>query len=400
MTGQTPAIDTGRPPANAEPNRLTALAGAIVRTAVAESIEEVAALASQEAAALLGGSGAAVVVWSETERPIAAAIDGRGWGFAGVMDRAIRAAERDAGSNAAVLRVTGFQGAIARPVIATARIVAPGGERGSIVVMGPAGSAVADVVADRVELLAPYAAAVGGTIDQIIRHQVASGPGLDPAQGLVVRDARAERRRIARELHDGLIQSLYGTGLAIRAQATRREIPPQGRATMLGWVDRIDRLIDEARAYVDELERAEDAVAELGVGLDAIAEAASVAGLDVSTEVSATDQVRPSPDVRRELLQVAREAVSNAMRHSKAHRVALRVTLDKAADVAVLVVEDDGQGFDPGIGIQAGHGLRNMAARATALGGELDVVSRRGGGTTIRLRVPLGRRLGSVGSVP
>lgn len=199
-------------------------------------------------------------------------------------------------------------------------------------------------------------------------------------------EARAERRRIARELHDGLIQSLYGLGLLIRTQAEREDLPARGRDRMRGWVERIDRLVTEATAYVAGLESPSDAIVDLGAGLDALAEVASAAGLDVSTEVSTSAEVRPEPAIQREILVVAREAVSNAIRHGRARHLAIRVEVDAADEVVTLTVDDDGVGFEPAAQHGTGHGLTNMAERAALVGGSLDIVSRPGAGTRVRLR--------------
>ena len=345
----------------------------------------------------MSGCGAAVVLWSDGGRPVAAALNGESWGFPEVMDRAIGAASGrgpgltvDGPSCRPLLRLTGFRAHQARHVLATVRLPAAGGDRGILAILGGDDDPRPD--AESMRSLGPLAAAAGGIADRLLAAGPAAASASGPTNGTVERDASAERRRIARELHDGLIQSLYGTGLLIRAHVNRTDIPIRGRDTMRTWVERIDRVIDEARDYVDQLEESRDAVAELGSGLDAIAEEAVATGLDVSTEVTATEHVRPSADVRREVLQVAHEAVSNVIRHAAAGKVGLRVEMDPATDLIQLTVEDDGIGFDPAGGLPTGHGLRNMMSRAIALGGDLDVVSRPGAGTRVRLRVRLGGR--------
>ncbi len=374
--------------------RAASLATAIRRAGASASLAGLAVEASVAVAALGGSDGAAVVIWDGAGRPLESAVDGRRWGFPDVLDRAIHAAARPPAVRP-VLRITGFEPRPDRGILAVSDVPGPEGGRGVVALLDasdadPGTGFVAGVGLDA------YLAAVGA-IAALLGDQGGAGrPFSDARAGLVV-DARSERLRIARELHDGLIQSLYGTGLAIRAQAERREIPARGRAAMLGWVDRIDRVIAEARDYVGELEHADDAVEDLGAGLDAIAAGASLAGLDVSTEVTAGDLARPSADVRRELLRIANEAVSNAVRHSGARRVAIGVDLDTADQTARLVVEDNGCGFDTGAARPGGHGLANMASRAGALGGDLDVYSRPGSGTTVRASVPMSGRLASGG---
>lgn len=262
-----------------------------------------------------------------------------------------------------------------------------GGVVGSLTVVFPDGCA--DPGEERLALVRALAATAGPLIGRR-RDRTQRRP--DPADRDNVRSpdaGRAERTRIARELHDGLIQSLYGIGLLIRTQAERTDLPEKGRRRMQGWVRRIDGLIEEATAYIAGLEVRGDALVDLGAGIDAIAEEAAAAGLDVSTEVRSSDDARLSSEARRELLIVAREAASNAIRHARAQRLALHVEIDSATETATLTVDDDGIGFDPALHRLGGHGLDNIAARAAALNGSLDVVSRRSAGTRVRLRIPM-----------
>jgi signal transduction histidine kinase len=243
---------------------------------------------------------------------------------------------------------------------------------------------------ERLALVRALAAAAGPIVGRQ-RDRIGLVPSFGETVGPLPSDgARAERMRIARELHDGLIQSLYGLGLLIRTQAERTDLPERGRQTMSRWVRRIDGLVEEATTYVAGLEARGIGLADLGAGIDAIAEEAAAAGLEVSTEVSSTDDARLSSEVSRELLIVAREAASNAIRHAQAHRLALHVEIDPAADSVTLTVDDDGIGFEPARP-SGGHGLDNMAARAAASKGSLDVLSRRGAGTRVRLQMPMQR---------
>ncbi len=391
----------GSPGGRAASDRIAFLTASIIRASAAATVEDLCVTVSRDAGRLACADGAAVVLWSDSRRPIAAALNGTRWGFPEVMDRAIEAVSTPGTGEAGdaltaaeagcpLLELTGFRPTRARRVLATVRLAAPGGDQGAMAILGNDSASVPDETS--LALLAALSAAAGGLAHHLLSRAPRTVASVGHERGVLEHDARAERRRIARELHDGLIQSLYGTGLAIRAQAERTDIPQRGREMMQTWVARIEQLVEEARAYVDELEEAGDAVAELGSGLDAIAEEAAAAGLDISTEVTATEHVRPAPDVRREVLRVAREAVSNAVRHAVAHRIIMRVEMDPASDSIRLTVEDDGIGFDPAMGLPLGHGLRNMTARALALGGDVDIVSRPGGGTSVRLRARLGGR--------
>ena len=85
--------------------------------------------------------------------------------------------------------------------------------------------------------------------------------------------------------------------------------------------------------------------------------------------------------------RAAREAISNAVRHSGASHVAVSLTL--AGENALLEISDDGAGFDPSQMVGRGHGLNNLRDRAQALGGELEIESEPGRGTWVRIRIPM-----------
>jgi signal transduction histidine kinase len=198
-----------------------------------------------------------------------------------------------------------------------------------------------------------------------------------------------ERQRIAMDLHDGVIQSLYAAALALGAQelappddtAPTREILRQTQAQLDGTIEALRRYISTLRAPgtppIDLLEELEQLVRERCVP----AQVVSTLALD-------DEAVRMLPaEVGRHLLQLAHEAVSNAIRHGGASHV--QISLRRAADGLALTIADDGRGFDPdAVPVSAEHGLCNMAARAAQLGGQLSIVSAPGQGTEVRLTVP------------
>jgi len=189
-----------------------------------------------------------------------------------------------------------------------------------------------------------------------------------------------ERRRIAMELHDGLVQTLFGTGLSLRAAAHRCTGEP--RRALFDAAARIGRLMDEVRSEIMVLEGGDPVVPELGTGLDLLAEAAAACGLDVQVEVERETPISIEPDIRRACLQIARESIANAVRHADASRVDVRLSIDP--EVLRLNVRDNGRGFEPTV-TGTGHGLRNMGRRAEELGGHLEVRSSPGGGTSVEL---------------
>jgi signal transduction histidine kinase len=184
-----------------------------------------------------------------------------------------------------------------------------------------------------------------------------------------------ERRRLARDLHDGVAQELGF--IATRAQELA--------ASMDGEAQRIaaaaERGLDEARRAIAALTRAVDEPLDVALA-QAAEEVAGRAGarvrlsLDPAADVPAT--------TREALLRIVREAVTNATRHGGASSILVEL---ENGDGLSLRIADDGVGFDPA-GSNAGFGLMSMRDRARALGGELRVVSAPGEGTEIEVVLP------------
>jgi signal transduction histidine kinase len=195
----------------------------------------------------------------------------------------------------------------------------------------------------------------------------------------------AERDRIGRDLHEQVIQLLFGVGLSLQGlEASARD--PSARASLRATVDVLDRAIRDLRRYVFGLGPSLIAERRVHEELEALA-ADLVAGagieLDLEIDRAASSQLAAAgPD----LVLIAREALSNVVRHAGARRCRVRVTLRDGR--VVLEVSDDGGGVDaarPG----HGHGLSNIRARATALGADLEIHGPAGVGTTVRVSVPV-----------
>ena len=181
-----------------------------------------------------------------------------------------------------------------------------------------------------------------------------------------------DRRRLARELHDGVLQELG----YIRAQAGRMSEDITPRQAI---VDACDRATDEARAAVDALGRGSDE--PLGYLLHRAArDVAERQGGHVVVELD--DAVDAEKAQRHALARITREAVSNAIRHGGAERV--QVTLERVPAGRRLVIRDNGGGFDVGdASTGTGYGMTSMRERAVGLPGSIEVASRPGEGTTV-----------------
>jgi signal transduction histidine kinase len=190
-----------------------------------------------------------------------------------------------------------------------------------------------------------------------------------------------ERRRIARDLHDGLAQDL--AFIVSRVRVLERDAAATVRLDQL--TSAAERALDDSRAAIAALTRPLDEPLDAALARNAteVAERlGSHAHLDLQAGVDVTAATRES------LVRVVREGVANAVRHGRATRVA--VSLARADDLR-LEIADNGCGFDPaGRPAQpdAGFGLLSMSERAEALGGRLAVHSAPGCGTTIEVVLP------------
>ncbi|HZC71678.1 MAG TPA: ATP-binding protein [Jatrophihabitans sp.] len=195
-----------------------------------------------------------------------------------------------------------------------------------------------------------------------------------------------DRARIARDLHDLVIQQLYAVGLRLHAAAPE-DASPDVRQRITETIDDLDLIIGQLRATIFDLNRsaATDGLRARVVALTA--DAAQRLGCTPRTTITGAVDTLVDGKIAAELLAVLREALSNVVRHSRAGAVG--VTLEASTDEVVLTVSDDGVG--PPEGLSAGEGLRNMAARAGSLGGTWTITAAEPAGTEIRWVVPLNR---------
>ena len=208
--------------------------------------------------------------------------------------------------------------------------------------------------------------------------------------------ALQERHRLARELHDSVSQALFSLTLQTRATqllVEREELDPTG--VLSGPMARLRELTDgalaEMRALIFELRP--DALREEGL-LAAVRKQAEGHGAQeaLAVVVEAPDDRMTMPaKVEEQLYRLTQEALGNIVKHAQASCVRVRFQLNHpGADQLLLEISDDGIGFDPSAARPGHMGLRTMAERAAALGGTLDVSSRPGSGTAVRVTVPLG----------
>ncbi len=193
-----------------------------------------------------------------------------------------------------------------------------------------------------------------------------------------------ERERIAKELHDGVIQALFAVGMGLQGTALMTGSSEQA-ARIEGAVGELDKVILDLRNYIFGLRPGILADRQLDEALRVLGEevqarSGAKVAVEVDPELAATLSGRS-----HEIVQLTREALSNVVRHANAKRS--KVQLVRTGPNAVLVVEDDGSGFDTRRS-STGNGLRNMRDRASSLGGTLKISSN-GRGTSLRVTFPV-----------
>ena len=211
-----------------------------------------------------------------------------------------------------------------------------------------------------------------------------------------------ERTRIARDLHDTLLQSFHG--LMFRFQAARNMLPRRPEDAMQALdtaLERTEQAIAEGRDAIHGLRASTEVTNEL-------AQAVTALGKEMRQEMAPQDSAHGSthdsarfkvvvegpprdlhPILRDDVYAIAREAVRNAFRHAQAHDIEVEITYHVSS--FRLRVRDDGKGIDPAIVAEgrAGHyGVTGMRERAKRIGGKLDVWTETGAGTEVELSIP------------
>jgi two-component system sensor histidine kinase UhpB len=199
---------------------------------------------------------------------------------------------------------------------------------------------------------------------------------------LVIRAQEEERRRLARDLHDEVNQSL--TGILLRLEALSLSAPPGLREELAG----VKKLVNQAMSELLSLTRQlrPSALDDHGL-IPAITGHArrfsDQTGIEAEVRTSG-DPVELESDQEIAVYRFAQEALSNVAQHADASRVV--VELSANGHGFEVTIEDDGRGFDPDAD-NGGIGLEGMAERARLIGGQLDVASHPGGGAALTFRV-------------
>ena len=225
------------------------------------------------------------------------------------------------------------------------------------------------------ELAVGLAAAAGLAIENARLHEVARTAGL-----------LDERERIARDLHDDVIQRLFATGLSLQAAAQLTK-EPMAVERIMRSVDEIDISIRQVRSTIFELHQLGSNQKSVRSDIVGVCDdAAKALGFRPLLDIDGPIDSAVDEQVRGHLLLCLREALSNVARHAHASAVDVKVTVTSGH--LTLRVSDDGVGYSPPMG-QRSSGIDNMLVRAEALGGMFSITDRKQGGTMVTWDVPL-----------
>jgi signal transduction histidine kinase len=200
-----------------------------------------------------------------------------------------------------------------------------------------------------------------------------------------------ERERLARELHDSVLQALFGISLEAQLAEEEQEVDQEQ------WRSVLERIISlaeggqaEMRALLFELRpelmESEGLISAL---LKLVAMQRTRHALVVETELDEEKEPALSLESQHALYRIAQEAFHNIIKHAHASRVVLRLDSDERE--VVMVIQDNGRGFEPRASFPGHLGLRSMRERAASLHGEILIESSPGRGTTLTIRVPTTR---------
>ncbi len=189
-----------------------------------------------------------------------------------------------------------------------------------------------------------------------------------------------ERERLARDLHDTVIQRLFGVGLALQISLAS-VLDDDVRTRINNVLDELDTTIHEIRTTIFEIdqEQATDATLQSRFGV-LTNEVANRLGVKADLKIPTGIDDAIGPHCAHHTVQALREILSNIVRHSEASAVQIQVAVRD--NLIEVVVRDNGVGFMPNLG--PGRGLRNLASRARELGGDCTIKSEIGRGTMVR----------------
>jgi signal transduction histidine kinase len=198
-----------------------------------------------------------------------------------------------------------------------------------------------------------------------------------------------ERERIGMDLHDGIIQSIYGVGLSLEsALHSFEDDPGDAKERVLHSIESLNQAIRDLRAYILDLRPRQMGTEGLFSGLNRLVTEFRANTL-AKVQISGTDHdLNDLPQVHSMVLfHICQEALANIAKHAKAKQV--EISLWSTDERVLMEIHDNGKGFEmENMSVTIGHGLANMQTRARSVGGDVDISSLMGEGTTVLAWVP------------
>jgi PAS domain S-box-containing protein len=207
------------------------------------------------------------------------------------------------------------------------------------------------------------------------------------ASEMQLRQSLEDRVRLGQDLHDGIIQSIYAIGLNLSdCQRLVTEKPEEAARRVSSAVADLNAVIRDVRCFIGGLEPGAFKVKEFTAALQSLTAAMGEAtGIEFAFDVDAEAVQHLSANQATHLLYIAREAISNSVRHGRARNTTVSLRMNAVG--IRLEVRDDGVGFAPASANRQGLGLRNIEARARELNATCQLVSAPGQGTTVRVEL-------------
>ncbi len=198
-----------------------------------------------------------------------------------------------------------------------------------------------------------------------------------------------ERERLTQDLHDGCIQSIYAIGLNLQSCRLLLDDHPEAGGIIGACAASLNLVIQELRSFINGHGTGMVAGRDLQREIEQAVQAGGNQGPAFAIDIDAAVADALARDVASHLLQIAREAISNATRH--AHARSGRVSLRALDGFIRLEISDDGIGFNPQVLGKSGLGLHHIDVRARNLGGRSKIVSTPNNGTCIVVQIPVTR---------
>jgi signal transduction histidine kinase len=204
----------------------------------------------------------------------------------------------------------------------------------------------------------------------------------------------SERNRIARDMHDGIVQYVYALGLGLEQARDLVAQEPDAARLLAAAVEQVNHVLSEMRTFIYQLRPIIMQEKEIGQWVeDLCRQFQQATGVTVVTAIGPSAGHELSPEISIAIFRIIQEALSNIYKHARANRA--RLSLDFADGAVRLSIEDDGTGLGgerrPGPGIGQGRGLRNIEERVADLGGVLTLTGAPGEGTRLEAVFPYER---------